>query len=237
MINVYPASSRHSGDLGWLQFNFSFSFADYYDPDNVNFGPLRVFNEDYIQPSRGFGIHPHRDMEIVTVVLKGELKHEDNTGGAGLIRPGEVQRMTAGSGILHSEVNASDTEVANLLQMWFLPEAKGLTPSYEQKAFDQGAMRNTLLPIVSNTIQGESIVSIHQDMSIYLSEPDAGTSIHYEGSASRKIFLFVMRGEVTLNGTHTLGRSDSARITDLAKLEIRSEQGAQFMLIDLPGIE
>ncbi|QHW31702.1 pirin family protein [Paenibacillus rhizovicinus] len=234
MINVYPASSRFSGDLGWLQFNFSFSFADYYDPDNVNFGPLRVFNEDYIQPSRGFGIHPHRDMEIVTVVMKGELKHEDNTGGSGIIRPGEVQRMTAGSGILHSEVNASDTDVANLLQMWFMPESKGLTPSYEQKAFDTQAMKNSLLPIVSNAIQGESMVSIHQDMTIYLSAPEAGATVSYEGSADRKIFLFVMSGEVTLNGEHTLGRSDSARITDVARLDVRSSQGAQFLLIDLP---
>ncbi|QHT59085.1 pirin family protein [Paenibacillus lycopersici] len=234
MIAIYPASSRFSGDLGWLQFNFSFSFADYHDPDNVSFGPLRVLNEDYIQPSRGFGIHPHRDMEIVTVVMKGELKHEDNTGGSGLIRPGEVQRMTAGSGILHSEVNASETEVANLLQMWFLPASKGLTPSYEQKAYDMQAMKNALLPIVSNTIQGESMVSIHQDLTIYLSEPEAGATVTYEGDAARKLFLFVMAGEVTLNGEHTLGRSDSARMTDVARLSVHSAEGARFMLIDLP---
>ncbi|SFI77167.1 hypothetical protein SAMN02799624_02108 [Paenibacillus sp. UNC496MF] len=234
MISVYPASSRFSGDLGWLQFNFSFSFADYYDPDNVNFGPLRVFNEDYIQPGRGFGTHPHRDMEIVTVVLSGEVKHEDNSGGSGVIRSGEVQRMTAGSGILHSEVNPSETEVANLLQLWFLPERKGLTPSYEQKAYDRAGMKNALAPIVSNTIRGESVLDIHQDMTIYLSEPDAGVTVAYEGDASRKLFLFVIAGSVSLNGGEPLGRSDSARIADTAKLDVRALSDARFMLIDLP---
>ncbi|MBP3965423.1 pirin family protein [Paenibacillus lignilyticus] len=234
MIAIYPAASRHSGDLGWLQFNFSFSFADYYDPDNLNFGPLRVFNEDYIQPSKGFGTHPHRDMEIVTVVMKGELAHEDNTGGKEILRSGEVQRMTAGTGILHSEVNSSDTEVANLLQMWFLPEAKGLTPSYEQKAYDPAAMKNALLPIVSKRLQSETITSIHQDLTIYLSRLEAGNSVPFEQDAERKIFLFVMEGEVTLNGEHHLSRSDSARITDLEELVIASANGGQFMLIDLP---
>ena len=200
----------------------------------MNFGPLRVFNEDYIQPSRGFGTHPHRDMEIVTVVLSGEVKHEDNAGGSGVIRPGEVQRMSAGSGILHSEVNSSETEVANLLQMWFLPERKGLAPSYEQKTYDRAGMKNALVPIVSQSIRGDSVVSIHQDMTIYLSEPEAGATVSFEGDAARKIFFFVMRGEVTLNGEHTLGKSDSARITDLSKLDVHSSQGAQFMLIDLP---
>ncbi|WP_219835102.1 pirin family protein [Paenibacillus sp. R14(2021)] len=235
MIDVYPAASRFSGDLGWLQFNFSFSFADYYDPGNVNFGPLRVFNEDFIQPTRGFGTHPHRDMEIVTVVMHGEVKHEDNTGASEIMRPGEVQRMSAGTGILHSEVNSSETEVTNLLQMWFLPEAKGLKPSYEQKKYDQQGMKNALLPIVSKSIPGESIVSIHQDMTIYLSEPDDGVSVTFEGDASRKIFVFVMRGEVTLNGEYTLAKSDSARITDLSKLDIQGKKDAQFMLIDLPA--
>ncbi|SDX32476.1 pirin-like bicupin family protein [Paenibacillus sp. CF384] len=234
MIAIYPAASRHSGDLGWLQFNFSFSFADYYDPDNLNFGPLRVFNEDYIQPSKGFGTHPHRDMEIVTVVMRGELAHEDNTGGKEVLRAGEVQRMTAGTGILHSEVNSSDTEVANLLQMWFLPEAKGLTPSYEQKAFDSAAMKNALLPIVSQRLQSETITSIHQDLTIYLSRLESGNSVSFEQDAARKIFLFVMEGEVTLNGEHQLSRSDSARITDLEELVIASKNGGQFMLIDLP---
>ncbi|SEO35808.1 pirin family protein [Paenibacillus sp. OV219] len=234
MITTYPASSRYSGDTGWLQFNFSFSFADYYDPNNMNFGPLRVFNEDYIQPGKGFGTHPHRDMEIVTVVISGELAHEDNTGGKEVLRVGEVQRMTAGTGILHSEVNSSSTEVANIMQLWFLPEEKGLTPSYEQKAFDQNAMVNALLPIVSKSILGESITTIHQDLTIYLSKPEAGKTVTFNQAPDRKIYLFVIDGDVTLNGSNRLNRSDAARITDVTELTITSENGGRFMLIDLP---
>lgn len=234
MITTYPASSRYSGDHGWLQYNFSFSFADYYDPNNMNFGPLRVFNEDYIQPGKGFGTHPHRDMEIVTVVISGELAHEDNTGGKEILRAGEVQRMTAGTGILHSEVNSSSTEVANIMQLWFLPEAKGLTPSYEQKAYDQDAMVNALLPIVSKSIKDESIVTIHQDLSIYLSKLEAGKTVTFNQTPDRKIYLFVYEGDITLNDSNPLNRSDAARITDVTELAITSANGGKFMLIDLP---
>ncbi|WP_308637519.1 pirin family protein [Paenibacillus silvisoli] len=235
MIAIHPAQSRYSGNTGWLQFNFSFSFADYYDPNNMNFGPLRVFNEDYIQPNKGFGTHPHRDMEIVTVVISGELAHEDNTGGKEILRVGEVQRMTAGTGILHSEVNSSMTETANIMQLWFLPEAKGLEPGYEQKAFDQAGMQNALLPIVSKSIEGESIATIHQDLTIYLSKLEAGKSVTFNQDPARKIYLFVYGGSVTLNGEHALNRSDAARITDLAELAITGVEDAQFMLIDLPA--
>ncbi|RAP74629.1 pirin family protein [Paenibacillus montanisoli] len=234
MIQIHPAESRFSGNIGWLQFNFSFSFADYYDPNNMNFGPLRVFNEDYIQPGKGFGTHPHRDMEIVSVVISGELAHEDNTGGKEVLRVGEVQRMTAGTGILHSEINSSETETANIMQLWFLPEEKGLTPSYEQKTFDQEAMRNGLLPIVSKRIQGDRIATIHQDLTIYLSRLEAGNNVTFKQDPARKIYLFVYGGSVTLNGEHALNRSDAARITDLSELAIASPDGAQFMLIDLP---
>ncbi|MEW9667912.1 pirin family protein [Ammoniphilus sp. 3BR4] len=234
MIKIYPAEARYSADHGWLQCNFSFSFADYYDPANMNFGPLRVFNDDYIQPQEGFGTHPHRDMEIVTFVVKGQLKHEDNTGGREVLRPGEVQRMSAGTGILHSEINSSEDEVANTLQLWFMPSEKGLTPSYEQKAYNQEETKNQLLPVVSNRIQSENTVHIHQDMTIYMSELEANKSLHFSQEKDRKIYIFVIEGDLVLNQDYKLKRRDAARISDITDLAILSEKGASFMLMDLP---
>ncbi|MBW7476090.1 pirin family protein [Paenibacillus oenotherae] len=234
MIRIYPSESRHSGSHGWLHYNFSFSFADYYDPDNVNFGPLRVFNDDFIHPQKGFGTHPHREMEIVTVALAGQLHHEDNTGGQETLRPGEVQRMSAGTGILHSEVNNSEDETANILQLWFMPSEQGLKPSYEQKSYDQGAKRNNLLPIVSNRIQSERIAFIHQDLTLYLADLDAGHALTFSQEAGRRIYLFVIEGDLTLNKEHSLSKRDAARITDVTQLAIESSSGASFMLIDLP---
>lgn len=238
MIKIYPAEARYSADLGWLQCNFSFSFADYKDPENMSFGPLRVFNDDYIQPQKGFGTHPHRDMEIVTFVLQGQLQHEDNTGGKEVIKPGEVQRMSAGTGILHSEINSSKDEVANTLQLWILPREKGLPPSYEQKAYDQDQMINNLLPVVSSRIRDEKITYIHQDLTIFMAKLEAGKSIQFQQEPKRKIYLFVIEGEVSLSpeGGFTaqiLQRRDAARMTDTEELEIRSNSGAHFMLIDL----
>lgn len=241
MIKVYPAESRYSDDLGWLQCNFSFSFADYKEEDNISFGPLRVFNDDYIQPQKGFGTHPHRDMEIVTFVLQGELKHEDNTGAKEILKPGEVQRMTAGTGILHSEINSSRDEVANTLQLWILPREKGLAPSYEQKAYDQQAMVNHLLPVVSSRMKNEQITYIHQDVTIYMSKLEAGSSLTFKQEVNRKIYLFVIEGELELSNAEPhdlpkekLKRRDAARMTDVEAVHITSSLGASFMLIDLP---
>jgi redox-sensitive bicupin YhaK (pirin superfamily) len=234
MIKIYPSESRYSGSIGWLQYNFSFSFADHHDPSNLSFGPLRVFNDDNIQPGKGFGTHPHRDMEIVTFVLKGQLQHEDNTGGKEILRPGEVQRMSAGTGILHSEINSSPDEVANTLQLWFLPQEKGLTPSYEQRAYDQNAMKNHLLPVVSGRVETENVTYIHQDMTIYMSELEAGKAVAFTQDKDRRIYVFVIEGELTLNKDSKLKKRDAARITDVTQLDIESGQGTSFMLIDLP---
>jgi redox-sensitive bicupin YhaK (pirin superfamily) len=234
MIQIYPAAARYSGDLGWLQCNFSFSFADYYDPTNLHFGPLRVFNDDYIQPLKGFGTHPHRDMEIVTLVLQGQLEHKDNTGGNEILRPGEVQRMSAGTGILHSEINSSQDVVSNTLQLWITPSETGLTPSYEQKSYDLKAAPNQLLPVVSSRIKVDNLTYIHQDLTIFLSELQAGKSIDFTQESTRSIYVFLMEGEITLNQTFNLKRRDAARITDLSQLQITSDQDAYFMLIDLP---
>lgn len=236
MIKVYPAESRYSADHGWLQCNFSFSFADYYDPSNLNFGPLRVFNDDYIQPGTGFGTHPHRDMEIVTFIVKGQLKHEDNTGGKKVLYPGETQRMSAGTGILHSEMNSSEDEVTNSLQLWFTPREKGLTPSYEQKAYDLAAAKNSLQPVVSGRSGASAeLTYIHQDLTIFMSELEAGQTITFNQEPGRYIYVFLIEGSLTLNGASKLARRDAARITDVTELTIESDSGASFMLMDLPA--
>lgn len=232
MISVYPANSRYTADHGWLLSNFSYSFADYYDPNNMQFGAMRVLNDDFIAPLEGFGMHPHREMEIVSVVLSGELQHKDSQGNTAVTSFGEIQRMSAGTGIYHSEYNISETEKLNLLQMWFLPEEAGLKPSYETTNFDVAKMRNALLPIVSKH-SGEDIAHIHQNMTIYLSDLDTDQSLQFTQEAGRKIFLFVIEGELTLNGESQLSKRDSARITDVHELQITSGADTRFMLIDL----
>lgn len=235
MIELYPATSRYSGDMGWLQCNFSFSFADYHDPDNIQFGPLRVFNDDYIQPTKGFGTHPHRDMEIVTFALEGQLEHKDNTGGHEILKPGEVQRMSAGTGVLHSEINSSLDQVANTLQLWFLPKERGIQPSYEQRAYDQEAMIGQLLPIVSGREgKQENVTYIHQDLTIYMSKLEPGQSIPFHQEEGRRIYVFLIEGDLRLNEEHELARRDAARITEVTDLVLKSEQGAHLMLMDLP---
>ncbi|MFC4183205.1 pirin family protein [Saccharococcus thermophilus] len=234
MIKVYPAESRYHADYGWLKTYHSFSFGDYYDPNNVQFGPLRVLNDDFVAPLRGFGAHPHREMEIVSIVLKGYLKHEDSAGHTATTTFGGVQRMSAGTGIIHSEVNPSATEEVNFLQIWFLPEVNGLTPSYERTTFDVEKMKNALLPIVAKHPSSPEIAHIHQDLTIYLSDLEAGKELTFTQPEGRRIFLFVIEGELTLNGETTLHKRDSARITETPVLDIASKQGARFMLIDLP---
>lgn len=234
MIRIYPAESRFSADHGWLKSKFSFSFAEYYDPKNQHFGPLRVFNDDIVSPGYGFGSHPHKEMEIVSVVLQGELGHEDSTGKKEVVRPGEIQRMSAGTGIVHSEMNPSQTEEVNFLQLWFLPAEQGLTPSYEQKAYDVSKRKNILLPVVSNQPLAEHVVHIHQDLTMYLSDLEANRSLTFEQASDRYTYVFVIEGTLRLNGDSLLSKRDAARITDITKLEIETSEGAAFMLIDLP---
>jgi redox-sensitive bicupin YhaK (pirin superfamily) len=232
MINVYPASSRYSTDHGWLQSNFSFSFGDSYDPLNTQFGPLRVFNDDIVKAGRGFGAHPHREMEIVSVVLKGQLKHEDSTGQSAITTFGEVQRMSAGTGIIHSEVNPG-TEDVHILQIWFTPNVSGLEPSYETSSFDTHLLKNSLLPIVSHK-SGERIAHIHQDLTIYMSELEPGHSIEFNQEPGRRIYVMVNEGDLLLNGETELNKQDAARIEQTPKLVISTKNGASLLLIDLP---
>lgn len=233
MLKVYTADSRHTADHGWLKSNFSFSFADYNDPTNVNFGALRVLNDDTVQPKRGFGAHPHRDMEIVSLVLKGYLKHEDNTGDTATTTFGGVQRMTAGTGIIHSEVNPSTTEEVSFLQLWFTPEKASLKPSYQQTNFDLKKMKNQLLPIVSYNPDSQEIAHIHQDLTLYISDLEGGEEINFTQENGRKIFIFVLEGELEVNKETKLEQRDSARITSMPEIQLKSGSGSQFILIDL----
>ncbi|PZE22604.1 pirin family protein [Paenibacillus xerothermodurans] len=232
MIRIYPASSRFSADHGWLKSNFSFSFGEYYDPDNTQFGPLRVFNDDVIAGNRGFGAHPHREMEIVSIVLAGELKHQDSIGRTAVTGFGGVQRMSAGTGIIHSEVNPGEDEVA-LLQIWFEPNERQLEPSYETTSYDPQQMVNRLLPIVSNQ-SGPNVAHIHQDLTIYLSRLDAGRSLAFTQEPGRRIYLFVIDGEIAVQGQHRLTCRDSARITETPMIDIESIKDTMCLLIDLP---
>lgn len=232
MTEIIKAEDRFHLESDWLSAYWLFSFDRYYDPNNVSFGPLRVFNHDRIAGGAGFPTHPHREMEIVTYVLEGELAHQDSTGGRGLIHAGEVQRMTAGTGIAHSELNPSEEQAIRLLQMWVLPEQRGLTPAYEQKQFTPEERLGKLLPIAS----GQDLpgtVKVHQDVTFYVSTLRAGEQVTHLQAANRRAFLYVIAGEIALNG-QTLSTGDQARATGETRLELSAATPSEIMLIDLP---
>ena len=231
-MQIIKAEDRFHLESDWLSAYWLFSFDRYYDPDNVTFGPLRVFNHDTVAGGGGFPTHPHREMEIVTYVLEGALRHKDSTGGAGLIRAGEVQRMTAGTGVAHSEFNPSETETVKLLQMWVAPERAGLTPSYEQKQFTAEQRTGALLPIASGQ-DAPGAVKVHQDVTFFVSRLRAGDRVAHELKPGRRAFFYVIGGEVALNG-EKLGAGDQARVTDVTKLEIAGARESEVILIDLP---
>jgi len=229
-MQVIKAKDRFHLEGDWLSAYWLFSFDRYHDPNNMQFGSLRVFNHDTIAGGGGFPTHSHREMEIVTYVLEGTLRHKDSTGGVGVIRPGEVQRMTAGTGVAHSEFNASETEPVRLLQMWVLPERAGLAPSYEQKRFSTEERTGVLLPIASGQ---DAPVRIHQDATFYVSRLGGGDRVSHALRPGRRAFLYVIEGEIKLNG-ETLEAGDQARITDVTTLEIRGSLESEIILIDLP---
>ncbi|ANY66801.1 pirin family protein [Paenibacillus algorifonticola] len=232
MIKRYPANERNFFDIGWLRGSRSFSFGDYYDPDNAQFGVMRVCNEDEIAPGRGFGAHPHSDMEIVTIVLKGRLKHEDNLGNMEVTSAGEIQRMTAGSGIVHAEYNDSETEEGHFLQLWFMPRERGLTPSYEVHRYDQEKLVNAFLPIV--TPEGTNgTAMIHQDMSIHLGRVEAGKRLYYSQKAGRRVFLMLIEGAADVNNLDMVAK-DSLRAEFEPEILIKAKEDTFVMLIDMP---
>lgn len=230
MIKIIRSDQRHFSDHGWLQTYWLFSFSDYYDPANIRFGALRVFNDDVVQPGTGFPTHPHREMEIVTIVLSGELTHEDSTGSRGVIKAGEVQRMSAGTGIAHSEFNLSD-EPVHLYQIWIFPDVRGLEPGYEQRSLSAGAEKNRLLPVASGQRLADAL-TIHTDATIYLSELEAGRAIDFDTNLARGVFVYVTGGSLTLGGER-LERGDQARIVAEGRLSFKTEEGAGLILIDV----
>ncbi|MBL8793860.1 MAG: pirin family protein [Planctomycetia bacterium] len=231
MIQVRRAGERGHFDHGWLRTHHTFSFGDYYDPAHVSFRTLRVMNEDWVQPGMGFGMHPHRDMEIITFVLEGTLKHQDSLGNGSLIRPGELQRMSAGTGILHSEFNPSATEPVHLYQIWLLPERHGLTPGYEQKQFADDEMQGQLRLVASPDGRDGSL-TIHQDASLYRSSLQPGEEVSHELQPGRHAWVQVLRGQAAVNGTD-LTAGDGAMLTAPAALTIRGVEPADVLVFDL----
>jgi redox-sensitive bicupin YhaK (pirin superfamily) len=231
MIAVRRAQDRGHFNFGWLNTYHTFSFGDYYDPRFMGFRDLRVINEDWVHPGRGFPTHPHRDMEIVTYVLEGALEHRDSMGNGSVIRPGEVQRMSAGTGITHSEKNGSADESVHLLQIWILPDRRGIKPSYEQEMFADEEKRGRMRLIASRDGR-EGSVSIHQDANVYAALLDEGQQLTHQLSSGRHAWLQVVRGALKLNDQQ-LGPSDGAAISEEQSLRIVSDEKSEILLFDL----
>jgi redox-sensitive bicupin YhaK (pirin superfamily) len=232
MITVRKSSERGHAEHGWLDSFHSFSFADYYDPEHMGYGPLRVINEDRVQPGMGFGTHGHRDMEIVSYVLDGELSHKDNMGNGSVIEPGDVQRMSAGRGVMHSEFNPSADRPVHFLQIWIEPNVTGVRPSYEQKRVDAAAKRGRLAPIATPDGRDGS-VTIHQDAEVYAALLDGTERVERDIAAGRRAYVHVARGSVRVNGDR-LGPGDAAKIDGGGRVTLTDGDDAEVLLFDLP---
>ena len=233
MNDIRRSADRGFADHGWLKSFHTFSFADYFDPEHVEFGPLRVFNEDRVQAGAGFGTHGHRDMEIVSYVLSGELAHKDSMGNGSIIRPGDVQRMSAGTGVRHTEFNPSSSEPVHFLQIWIQPAELNIEPSYEEKRFAADEKRGRLRLIVSPD-RAEGSLLIHQDARIYAGIFDLDERAELAVTRGRRIYLHVARGALTANGS-TLGAGDALRISDGSALSLSQARDAEVLVFDLPG--
>jgi redox-sensitive bicupin YhaK (pirin superfamily) len=230
MIRVIKSDERHHLNAGWLDTRWHFSFGDYYDPKNLHFSSLRVFNDDWIRGGGGFDLHPHKDMEIVTVMLEGTLRHKDILGNDAMLRANEVQVMSAGTGIQHGEFNDSPTEPLHLLQLWFLPRNKGNEPRWEQKAFDPLDRQGKLHALVSDGSVDHTL-AVDQDVTLFRAELKTGQSIAHDATA-RSVYVFVIEGGVTVNG-QSLAKGDQARITDEGELSLTATSDADVLVIDL----
>lgn len=231
MLVHRPAAARGHANHGWLDSFHTFSFADYYDPQHMGFRALRVINEDFVNPGRGFGTHHHEDMEIITYVLEGELAHQDSLGNGASIRPGEVQRMSAGTGIDHSEFNHSKDALVHLLQIWILPERRGITPSYEQKTFPIEQTQNGLVLVAARDGR-DGAVTVHQDVALYAGKLAAGAKIEHALAKDRHAWLQVARGSVEVNG-QKLAQGDGLAVSDETRLAISASEAAEVLLFDL----
>ena len=230
-MEIRRANERGHANHGWLDTCHTFSFASYRDPQHMGFRSLRVMNEDHVEPGQGFGTHGHQDMEIVTYVLEGALEHKDSMGNGEVLRPGEFQRMSAGTGITHSEFNPSNTEPVHFYQIWLLPERKGIQPSYEQKQFPEEERSNRLRLVASRDADEDSLL-IYQDARVYLSKLDEGNHVTRKLAPGRHAWLQVLRGQVSLN-EYGLGTSDGAAISAESNLHILATQPAEILLFDL----
>ncbi len=233
MNAIRRSHERGFADHGWLKSFHTFSFADYHDPEHVEFGPLRVINEDRVQAGAGFGTHGHRDMEIISYVLSGELAHKDSMGHGSVIKPGDVQRMSAGTGVRHSEFNPSPSEPVHFLQIWIQPAERNIEPSYEEKRFAPAEKRGRLRLIVSPD-RAEGSVLIHQDARIYAGLFSGSETAQFRAAPGRRVYLHVARGALTANGT-ALEAGDALALTDGAPLRLSEPREAEVLVFDLPG--
>jgi len=231
MITIRKSNERGHANHGWLDSNFSFSFAEYYDPAHMHFGALRVINDDRIAAGMGFGMHPHQDMEIITYVLAGAIEHKDSMGNGSVIRPGNVQRMSAGTGVRHSEFNPSSTEQTHLLQIWILPARKGDAPSYEEKEFTDAEKRGQLR-LVASPDGAQASVTIHQDVKLYAGLFDGTESAIMPIQTGRKLYVHIARGEAEINGL-ALQAGDAVMLTHESQLTIQHGKQAEVLVFDL----
>ena len=231
MITVRKSEERGHADHGWLNSHHSFSFAGYYDPDHMGWGPLRVINEDRVAPGKGFGAHSHRDMEIISYVLDGRLEHKDSMGNGEVIRPGDVQRMSAGTGVQHSEFNPSPSSPVHFLQIWLMPAQDGIAPGYEQKYFPAEEKRDRLRLIASRDGR-EGSVTIHQDADVYASLPSAGTQLTHALAPGRLGYLHLVKGALSVNGM-ALATGDAVKIETESQLVIAANEDSEFLLFDM----
>ncbi len=232
MINIIRAKERHFSDYGWLKTYWLFSFSNYFNPDNIQFGALRVFNDDVVAPGTGFPTHPHEEMEIITIVLDGEMTHQDSMGNKAVIKAGDVQRMSAGTGLTHSEFNQADQPV-HFFQIWLFPDTPGLEPSYDQRNFHPAQWHNKLLPLASG--QGLSdVVTFNTDATLYRCELSSGSKTTFDKTLGRRIFIYLRQGELVVND-QLIQKGDQARIDIEHPLSLHARQDADFILIDLPS--
>ncbi|MBA5604610.1 pirin family protein [Duganella sp. FT3S] len=232
MLEVRKSAERGDAHHGWLQSQHSFSFADYYDPQHMGFGPLRVINEDRVVPGQGFGTHGHRDMEIVSYVLDGALEHKDSMGTGSVLHYGDVQRMSAGSGVRHSEFNHSRTQGVHFLQIWIMPNVTGIAPSYEEKHFAPDSKRGKLRLIASSDGRDGSVL-IHQDAALYATILGAGDHVTHALAPRRLGYVHVIRGSVTVNGV-ALSGGDALKLSDEPQVTLEQADNAEILLFDLP---
>ncbi len=231
MLQVRKSGERGYADHGWLQSYHTFSFADYHDPEHMGFGSLRVINDDRVHPGQGFGTHGHRDMEIITYILDGALAHKDSMGNGSTIVPGDVQRMSAGKGVMHSEFNASQSELVHLLQIWIEPNVTGIRPSYEEKHFDAASKRGRLRLIASSDARNGSVL-IHQDAAVYAALVDGAERTSHALAPARRAFVHLARGKLTANG-QSLQAGDALKASGVSEIVFENGEQAEFILFDL----